>query len=166
MVWVPNHVPPLQQPAAPVRQDVKVVPAAAISDRRDRRSGSDANRRRRALFDFLMQEVHEIRELEPDQKALVRDNLRGFVQRQSLRSPDQPVPPPPSPEEAADTVVAAMAPAPSAELPADERENRRRLREEVRRLLMLHSDRATKIAAYIHGLMVATREVHVVDLDV
>lgn len=167
MVWAPNHVPsPLTQPAAPVRHDGKVAPTAAISDRRERRSGNDANRRRRALFDFLMQEVHEIRELEPDQKIQVRDNLREFVRQQSLRPPGPPPPDPPTAAEATEAAVAVLAPPPPPDAPADQREVRQRLTEEVRRLLSLHSERATRIAAYVNGLLMATREMHVVDLDV
>lgn len=101
MVWFNPLPTPIQQSPAPPRPDDRVMPVAHVKDQPSKRSSQEKNRRRRQLFDILMQEVEAIPELEAPAKARLRDNLRELA-----RYTDQPIPPrqatPQAPNPAAD----------------------------------------------------------------
>lgn len=91
MVWFNPLPTPIQQSPAPPRPDDRVMPVAHVKDQPSKRSSQEKNRRRRQLFDILMQEVEAIPELEAPAKARLRDNLRELA-----RYTDQPIPPRPA----------------------------------------------------------------------
>ncbi len=190
MVWFnPTPTPIQQQPAAPRPED-RVLPVATVRDQPQQRSNQERNRRRRQLFDILMQEVEAIPELEPKAKERLRVNLRELAREQDRPTPARrPLPPaappvvaappaeehhpeaPPAADPHADHVVAALVPVfdPSEPvegeaLPLDAEENAR-VAEQLRRCLSLHTERARKISSYIQALLALTEEVHTLQTE-
>lgn len=163
------YTPPLQRlptPVTPPTKDRSVLGVNRIEERRreDRGKGEGRSLRHR-LLDMVMEEVESLPELSPPQKQRIRHNLGRFAQNQPDQPPHPLPPPPTTPEHAAAVVADLLGEDDSA--PSDEDGAVAvHLASEMRRLLSLHSDRAMKIASYIHALMAVTPDSHQVDLDI
>lgn len=186
MVWFKGPTGPIQQAPIPPRPDERVHAVAPVNANPQRRSPDDRNRRRRHLFDILMQEVDEIPDLEPTAKERLRSNLRQFAGYVEEEPPRRASPPPrpkaePNPPHLLDDhrlhaehVVATLALGQAAGTdeggrtdPTQDEAAAEALRvaEQLRRCLAVHSERARKISSYIHAIQALTSEIHTLEVE-
>ncbi|HYH39147.1 MAG TPA: hypothetical protein VD860_13055 [Azospirillum sp.] len=146
----------------------------------DRRRKEPPNPRRRRVYDLLFEEVDQLDNLSEQQRARVKENIRNHVvgAAPSVEPPAAPPPaseelPPPGPDAAHDETHAAeqLLSDPQAEVPVDhdrivdvaapvhphlpltEAEENRILAEQLRICLAQHTERARKLAVYLHVLL-------------
>jgi len=147
---------------------VSKVAAQATGDR-DPRQGRSLRQR---LIDMVMDEVAEFPDLTAEQRDHIRGNLGRFADRQpdhhsqQQQAKDHPVTTPVPPPPPADPVELALSafkggPEPTEMVPPESV----RLAEQMRQLLEMHSDRAIKIASYIHALQATVPEAHSLTLE-
>ncbi|BAI71853.1 hypothetical protein AZL_012150 [Azospirillum sp. B510] len=129
----------------------------------ERRGQNPPNPQRRRLYDLLFDEVDQFDGLDEGQRNRLKDNLRSHLARQA--------PPPPSTPSPADHDEEALAEAllkdPAAPVPVDPEHivkavtaaapqqdpETARLAEQLRDCLSRNSDRARKVAVYLHLLL-------------
>lgn len=170
------YTPPIQRlpvPATPPARDRRVLGvskvAAQATGERDARQGRSLRQR---LIDMVMDEVAEFPDLTSEQRDHIRGNLGRFADRQPDHHPPpqqqpkgqtalaRPSAPPANPVELAMTALDG-APDPAGMMPPESQQ----LAEQMRRLLEMHSDRAVKIASYIHALQAIVPEAHSLTLE-
>jgi hypothetical protein len=177
------YTPPIQRlpviTSPPVR-DRRVMGvsrvAAQATGERDAHHGRSLRQR---LIDMVMDEVEEFPDLTPEQREHIRGNLGRFSDRQpdqnksqqhakEQHAKEQPalVPPPipaPLPEDPVEVALTALEGGrdPAEVMPPESV----RLAEQMRRLLEMHSDRAVKIASYIHALQALIPESHSLTME-
>lgn len=143
--------------------------AAQATGERDPRQGRSLRQR---LIDMVMDEVEEFPDLTPEQRDHIRGNLGRFADRQpdhhsqqeqAKEQPASTAPPPPPPSDPVELALTAFkgVPDPADAVPPESV----CLAEQMRRLLEMHSDRAVKIASYIHALQTTVPEVHSLTLE-
>lgn len=114
-----------------------------------------------------MDEVEGLPDLSTPQKQRIRSSLDRFADQQKpdQQKPEQPptLNPAPVAEQAADVVADIVAADTDAHQDGVDAIH---LAAEMRRILALHTDRAVKIASYIHALMAVTPDSHQIDLDI
>lgn len=138
---------------------------------RQRREDDGRGKRslRHRLIDLVMDEVDGLPDLSPPQKQRIRHSLDRLAeqpkpdQQKAEQKDDQPPPPAPSAERAVEVVASIVTADP---VPHHDGVDAVHLAAEMRRILALHTDRAVKIASYIHALMAVTPDSHQVDLDI
>lgn len=129
----------------------------------ERRDHNPPNPQRRRLYDLLFEEVDQFDGLDERQRTRLKDNLRSHLSRRA--------PPPPASQSPAHHDEEALAEAllkdPAAPLPVDpehivqaataaapeQDEETARLAEQLRDCLSRHTDRARKVAVYLHLLL-------------
>ncbi|WP_431854813.1 hypothetical protein [Azospirillum sp.] len=149
-------------------------------DASDRRRKEPPNPRRRRVYDLLFDEVDRLDSLSEQQRARVKENIRNHVVG-AVPPVEPPAAPPPAPDEPAppgpdaghDETHAAerLLSDPQAEVPVDhdrivnvaapvhphlpltEAEENRLLAEQLRLCLAQHTERARKLAVYLHVLL-------------
>ncbi|MFV3078019.1 hypothetical protein [Niveispirillum fermenti] len=181
MVLYTPPLPPLQQPVTPPSRDRQVTGVTRIEPRQRREEGGGGRRSlRHRLIDLVMEEVEGLPDLSTPQKQRIRHSLDRFADRPAMVPPptDEPAqpspsPPPPPTSEQVVEMVAGLAddgPDPPDTPDADPdlaREEARQLAAQMRSLLALHTEEATKIATYVQALMNNVGpEAHQVDLDI
>jgi hypothetical protein len=169
------YTPPIQRlpvAATPPTRDRRVAGvskvAAQAAGERDPRQGRSLRQR---LIDMVMDEVEEFPDLTPEQREHIRGNLGRFSDRQPGQNKPQhqandlpalaALPPPP--EDPVELALTALkgGPDPAEMMPPESV----RLADQMRRLLEMHSDRAVKIASYIHALQATVPETHSLTLE-
>lgn len=165
-----------------VRPTNAVERSGAATDRRPRREQQDQkeasdrrrkeppNPRRRRVYEMLFDEIDQIDSLSERQRTRVKENIRSHVA--AAPPPDEPppaeAPPPDHDEEHAaeqlladpqapvsvdhDHIVHVAAPA-HPHLTLTEAEENRLLAEQLRVCLAQHTERARKLAVYLHMLL-------------
>ncbi|WP_042697573.1 hypothetical protein [Azospirillum sp. B506] len=129
----------------------------------ERRGQSPPNPQRRRLYDLLFDEVDQLDGLDDHQRTRLKDNLRSHLSRRA--PPPPPSPPPPHPDEEALAEALLKDPAApisidpehivqaaTAATPAQDPETAR-MAEQLRDCLARNTDRARKVAVYLHLLL-------------
>lgn len=181
MVWFNPFIPPAPQAPVVPRPDNRVSGVQPIKEEQQKRSGQDPNRRRRRMFDALMEEVEALPGLEKDQRQTIRDNLREFVRKEVSKPQEERQHPPQHDAHHDDHIehlVKAVTPEPPAQgtlfdfgpdippVVAPETQKSKQLADQMRRCLKLRTDTAKKISSYIHALLAVNHEQHLVEIDV
>ncbi|WP_448192042.1 hypothetical protein [Azospirillum sp. sgz301742] len=163
-----------------VRPAKQVERSGSATDRRPRREQQDQkeasdrrrkeppNPRRRRVYEMLFDEVDQIDSLSVRQRTRVKENLRNHIAAAPPPPPPAETPPPEHDEENAaeqllsdpqtavsvdpDHIVHAAAPA-HPHLTLTEAEENRILAEQLRVCLAQHTERARKLAVYLHMLL-------------
>ncbi|HYF88585.1 hypothetical protein [Azospirillum sp.] len=129
----------------------------------ERRDHSPPNPQRRRLYDLLFDEVDQFDGLDERQRSLLKDNLRSHLSR---RAPPAPATPPPVHHDE-EALAEALLKDPAAPLPVDPEHiveavttaapeldaETARLAEQLRDCLSRNTDRARKVAVYLHLLL-------------
>ncbi|MBP2303037.1 hypothetical protein [Azospirillum picis] len=130
----------------------------------ERRDQNPPNPQRRRLYDLLFDEVDQFDGLDDGQRTRLKDNLRSYLSRRTA-APPSTTPLPPHQDEAA--LAEALLGDPAAPLPVDPERIVRaataaaahadpetaRLAEQLRDCLARNTDRARKVAVYLHLLL-------------
>jgi len=129
----------------------------------ERRDHNPPNPQRRRLYDLLFDEVDQFDGLDERQRTRLKDNLRSHL---SSRAPPPPAAPPPVHHDE-EALAEALLKDPAAEVPVDPEHivqaaiaaapeldpETARLAEQLRDCLARNSDRARKVAVYLHLLL-------------
>lgn len=129
----------------------------------ERRDHNPPNPQRRRLYDLLFDEVDQFDGLDERQRTRLKDNLRSHL---SSRAPPPPAAPPPVHHDE-EALAEALLKDPAAEVPVDPEHivkaaiaaapeldpETARLAEQLRDCLSRNSDRARKVAVYLHLLL-------------
>lgn len=129
----------------------------------ERRDHNPPNPQRRRLYDLLFDEVDQFDGLDERQRTKLKDNLRSHL---SSRAPPPPAAPPPVHHDE-EALAEALLKDPAAEVPVDPEHivqaaiaaapeldpETARLAEQLRDCLARNSDRARKVAVYLHLLL-------------
>ncbi|AWK85620.1 hypothetical protein [Azospirillum thermophilum] len=135
--------------------------------RQDRRNQQPPNPARRRVYDLLFDEVDRIDDLQPQQRARIKDNLRA--QLTARKPPDEATAPPPAEQDEGaladallrnpqsvpvdhDHIVGLAAPT-HGELPPDLAAENAQLAQQLRDCLSRHTERARRVAVYLHLLL-------------
>jgi len=141
----------------------------------ERRDPQPPNPKRRRIYDMLFEEIDQIDALDEGQRTRIKDNIRshltaaprheaphgrrayatGYAQTPpELPPPAQPIIADPSAVEPIDhdQIVQVAAPV-HPHLPPDEAQENARLARQLRECLALHTERARKVAVYLHLLL-------------
>lgn len=130
---------------------------------RERRDHTPPNPQRRRLYDLLFEEVDQFDGLDEHQRTRLKDNLRSHLSR---RSPPPPASPTPVHHDE-EALAEALLKDPAAPLPVDPEHivqaatasapeqdaETARLAEQLRDCLSRNTDRARKVAVYLHLLL-------------
>jgi hypothetical protein len=141
----------------------------------DRRRKEPPNPRRRRVYEMLFDEIDQIDSLSEQQRARVKDNIRSHVvAAPPPPPPEDPTPAPaeaPPPEHDEEHAAEQLLADPHAAVPVDhdqivgvaapvhphqtlsEAEENRLLAEQLRVCLAQHTERARKLAVYLHMLL-------------
>ncbi|WP_029007440.1 hypothetical protein [Azospirillum halopraeferens] len=148
-------------------------------EQQERRSKEKDAPRRRRIHDLLFEEIDQIDALEPGQRERIKRNIRTHFAGAQPATPVNYGQPPPSGEPAGDAGTAAEPEHPAGgppadadtpvaadhepfvrvaapvhpHLPPDEAAENARLARQLRDCLALHTERARKIAVYLHLLL-------------
>ncbi|MFP5513048.1 MAG: hypothetical protein ACLGJC_08205 [Alphaproteobacteria bacterium] len=129
----------------------------------ERRDHNPPNPQRRRLYDLLFEEVDQFDGLDERQRARLKENLRGHL---SQRAP-APTGAPPQVHHDEEAIAEALLKDPAAPLPvepehivqaataaaSDQDAETARMAEQLRDCLARNSDRARKVAVYLHLLL-------------
>lgn len=129
----------------------------------ERRDHNPPNPQRRRLYDLLFDEVDQFDGLDERQRTRLKDNLRSHL---SSRAPPPPAAPPPVHHDE-EALAEALLKDPAAEVPVDPEHivqaaiaaapeldpETALLAEQLRDCLARNSDRARKVAVYLHLLL-------------
>lgn len=129
----------------------------------ERRDHNPPNPQRRRLYDLLFDEVDQFDGLDERQRTRLKDNLRSHL---SSRAPPPPAAPPPVHHDE-EALAEALLKDPAAEVPVDPEHivqaaiaaapeldpETARLAEQLRDCLARNTDRARKVAVYLHLLL-------------
>ena len=129
----------------------------------ERRDHNPPNPQRRRLYDLLFDEVDQFDGLDERQRARLKDNLRSHLSR---RAPPPPASPPPVHHDE-EALAEALLKDPAAPIPVDPENivaavtaaapeldaETARLTEQLRDCLSRNTDRARKVAVYLHLLL-------------
>lgn len=129
----------------------------------ERRDHNPPNPQRRRLYDLLFDEVDQFDGLDERQRSRLKDNLRSHLSR---RAPSPPAAPPPVNHDE-EALAEALLKDPAAPVPVDPEHivqaaiaaapeldpETARLAEQLRDCLARNTDRARKVAIYLHLLL-------------
>jgi len=129
----------------------------------ERRDQSPPNPQRRRLYDLLFDEVDQFDGLDERQRTRLKDNLRSHLSR---RAPPPPAATPPVPHDE-EALAEALLKDPAAPIPVDpdhivqaitaaapeQDAETVRMAEQLRDCLSRNTDRARKVAVYLHLLL-------------
>jgi len=148
---------PPDAPTAPAARD-DVTPIGALRDLTKDRTARDRRERRRQLLRHLHEEAEAVNVLSPDDREAVRRNFLEHL-RIHLRRRTAAQEPPSSPEQ---LIPLALPPDDSA---VGQQAEKQRLAAELRRCIAFHTERADKIAHYVHALQAAEETHHAIDMN-
>ena len=129
----------------------------------ERRDHNPPNPQRRRLYDLLFDEVDQFDGLDERQRARLKDNLRSHL---SQRAPPHPAAPPPAHHDE-EALAESLLKDPAAPIPVDPEHiveavtaaapeldaETAQLAEQLRDCLTRNTDRARKVAVYLHLLL-------------
>ncbi|ANC91539.1 hypothetical protein A6A40_06280 [Azospirillum humicireducens] len=129
----------------------------------ERRDHTPPNPQRRRLYDLLFEEVDQFDGLDEGQRTRLKDNLRNHLSRRAPPSPASPAPV----HHDEEALAEALLKDPAAPLPVDPEHivqaataaapeqdaETARLAEQLRDCLSRNTDRARKVAVYLHLLL-------------